>query len=124
MFPGYSASMDRLSPLQEAIGHLCNEFAKLETFLGCAVGFMANPSDARTGLILVAQTSFKVRLAAFESLYAERAQPGFDDAPLEVFLTEIRQLEERRNVLIHSFYWPGPVGSQTATRIKFTPKDH
>src|SRR2546428_297727 len=83
------SDMDRLSPLQEAIGHLCTEFAKLETVIGCAVGFMANPTEARIGHILVAELSFKARLAAFSNLYAERAQPGFDDAPLRSFLSEI-----------------------------------
>src|SRR6266571_7667311 len=109
--------MDRLSPLQEALGHLCTEFAKLETIIGCAVGFMANPTEARIGHILVAELSFKARLAAFSNLYAERAQPGFDDAPLRSFLSEIHQLEDERNKFIHSFYWPGPVGDPKATRI-------
>jgi hypothetical protein len=59
---------NRLSPLQAELGLLCMEFAVLETALGCAVGFMTNSAEARIGHILVAELSFKTRLAAFSTL--------------------------------------------------------
>jgi hypothetical protein len=108
------------SEVRQALGYLVLEFARFETSLGCAVGYLANPRDARVGQILVAQLSFKARLTAFSTLYPERLVKPVRDDELKSFVSTAHRVEERRNALIHSFYRSGPVGDSSATRIKTT----
>ncbi len=110
------------SQLEQALGHLVVEFGRLETSLGCAVGYLVNPKDPRVGHILVGEVSFKTRMAAFSVLYPERLLAGTDETKMESFVSRAYKLEEERNRLIHSFYRPGPVGDPNATRIKTTAK--
>ena len=118
---------DRRAPLARALGELCIGFAYCETALGCAVGFLANPDEPRTGHILVAELSFRARLAAFEALYPERAAGsphGAAPEDLESFRSQAHALESERNKLVHSLYRPGRVGDPGVRRIKTTAKGH
>jgi hypothetical protein len=108
--------------LQQALGSLVVEFARFETTLGCAVGYLATPKEPRVGQILVAELSFKARLAAFAALYPERKAVGGNEDRLKSFVLAAHRVEEQRNVLIHSFYRLGPVGDSSAIRIKPTAK--
>jgi hypothetical protein len=117
-----SATIDETTAdLQRQIGALAMNFAPFETALACAVGFLTNPDWVRQGQILTAELSFKARLAAFAVLYAER-EPSANDG-LQDFLKAAHHVEDQRNMFLHSFYWPGPVGDSRATRIKVTAKE-
>ena len=109
--------------LQKEFGRLSMGFSRFETAVGCAVGFLANPKDFRIGHILVAELSFRARVAAFSALYPERLPGEIDEKALRSFLSEAHLLEDERNKLIHSFYWPGSVGDPRAIRIKTTAKE-
>lgn len=109
--------------MQQALGRLVVEFGRFETSLGCAVGYLANPKEPRVGQILVAQLSFKARLAVFAVLYPERMASGGNQDKLKYFVSTAHRVEEQRNLLIHSFYRSGPVGDSSATRIKATAKE-
>ena len=109
--------------VEHALGRLVFKFAHLETSLGCAVGYLANPKESRVGQILVAELSFKSRLAVFSTLYPERITNAPASDKLKAFLSRAHYLEDQRNSLIHSFYRAGSVGDPTATRIKATAKE-
>lgn len=113
---------DRLLELQRELGRLCMGFAYFETAVACAVGFLANRTEFAIGHILVAELSFRARLAMFSTLYPQRV-PAADEAAVNSFIADAHMLEEERNKLVHSFYWPGPVGDPKATRIKTTAKE-
>jgi hypothetical protein len=111
-----------LDPLRLELGGLSIELSHLETYLGCAIGYLANPKEPRIGHILVAPLSFRARADAFCALYAERANSAHIQERIRAFRSELQQAEDARNTLIHSLYWSGPVGETTATRIKTTAK--
>jgi hypothetical protein len=113
---------DPLDPLRRELGALSIELSHVETYLGCAVGYLANPKEPRIGHILVSPLSFRARADAFCALYAERLSGEDIQEQLRAFRSELQQTEEARNTLIHSLYWSGPVGKTTATRIKTTVK--
>lgn len=114
---------DNMGDLRRAIGAISMNFARFETALACAVGFLVNPEHVRIGLILTAGLSFKARLAAFSNLYSEHlgSSPTPDD--LECFLSEAHRLEDERNTFIHSFYWSRVEGNTQGIRIKVTAKE-
>src|SRR5438034_6145324 len=114
---------DPLEELQRELGALSMEMARLETALGCAVAFLANPTDVRIGHILVAGLSFRALLTAFSSLYPERVGAALNEDRLRSFRTDVHAAETARNTLIHSFYWSGAVGESRATRIKTTARE-
>jgi hypothetical protein len=120
--PSPSLNDDPLDPLRRELGALSMELSQLETYLGCAVGFLANPKDARIGHILVAPLSFRARADAFSVLYPERATATDASEQVRNFRSELQRAEDARNTLIHSLYWSGAVGETTATRIKITVK--
>jgi len=113
---------DPLDPLRRELGALSIELSHLETYLGCAVGYLANSAEPRIGHILVAPLSLRARADTFSALYPERVTEQETHEQLRAFRSELQQAEEARNTLIHSLYWPGAVGATMATRIKTTAK--
>lgn len=106
-----------------ALGRLSFEFSRLETLLGCTVGYLTNPTDVNIGQILVSEMSFRARVAALSALYPARVKKQFDKDALASFLSSAHSAENERNKLIHSFYRLKEVGSASAIRIKVTAKE-
>jgi hypothetical protein len=106
----------------QALGKICVEFQSLETYLKVAVGQLLAPDDARLGVILTAQLSFKATLDLFGALYQHRFNSPTEQEELKKFLSECEAAETRRNQIIHSHYQPDIIRAKGAIRTKHTAR--
>jgi len=101
-----------------AVGAVTVEFAHLENFLETAIWtvLLGNKLEAQaTGRIVTAHLSFSRKLDLYQSLV--RLHPGHGDADLVKLITTLNQMEEERNITIHSI-WAASTDDQKLMRIK------
>jgi hypothetical protein len=106
----------------EAIGKVCVEFQTLEADFKSAVGELLDPLDARLGVIITAQLSFKGILDLFEALFDHRFNDPVLQEKLRKFLGQCKAAEDRRNQIIHSHWIPENARSEGVFRVKFSAR--
>jgi hypothetical protein len=107
-------------PILTQIGDITVSFALLESgFQSLAWSFIQD--SQRIGQLITAELSFKNVRALALSLYRERHGDDADLATLRELLNRAADLEEKRNLIIHSV-WATGEEEQTVTRIKATAK--
>ena len=91
---------------EQKLGKLVMEFAKIETNMGCAIGFLI-PTEIDLAHAISAELSFKAKLALLSTLFLAKNKSKSALSQFEDWRKLAAQVEEKRNELVHSFYWPG-----------------
>lgn len=103
-----------------ALGRVTANFAVLEDavsfFLWSIIG-----RDQRLGQIISAELSFKAIRALLSAVFHHRVSDETLRHELETLLNQVSEVEERRNILVHSSWGVGDT-PKTKTRIKMTAK--
>jgi hypothetical protein len=110
--------------LLEPIGRVTVNFAMLEQTVAFGVWLLIVGNDSteqRTAQILTAELSFKRLVDLYSCLYRHRFPESRRQAEVDGLCTKLRVMEERRNVLTHSFWGAGGAAGQS-TRLKITAK--
>jgi hypothetical protein len=77
-----------------------------------------DPNDFRLGTIVTAQLSFKGTLDLLETLFAHRFNDPVLQKEISKFLGSCREVEKRRNQIIHSSWVPDNMKGRGALRPK------
>jgi hypothetical protein len=103
----------------QAIGRVTVNFALLEHIVSSFIwGFLG---DQLKGEIVTAELSFRSQVALLSSLHKHCVNDPQKNAELEELLKRALSLEEKRNIIVHS-YWGTGSKDDTITRLKTTAK--
>lgn len=93
------------SPIVHLIGQICVDFQTIELFVEGAIWLMMEPPGEKSNLLaqaITAEMSFDRKVHAFASLYRLRFQNDAEDADLRILISDLFEVQQLRNQVIHS----------------------
>jgi hypothetical protein len=104
-----SAHISR-AEITHGLGNFIMEFQLLETFIKDAISFLLNKNDSTPGRIVTAEMSFRALLDVLAALFHHKTKDDEKTELLKASLKECQTISERRNALVHSYWYTNDSG--------------
>lgn len=104
------------------IGNHITAFQKIEENLAHCIALLITDDDLNIGAIVTSELSFKAKLGVYTSLVIYRLSEGELPQAFADFVRRAHVAEERRNLVIHSYWDPSSENPIFAQRVKPSAK--
>ena len=104
------------------IGELIVEFQLLETGIRDAISYLVDAGNRDIGLMATTPLKFREMLAVFRALFYSRIQDGDERAKLRELLRACLVCAERRNAIVHSYWYQDSDGKNIRLKLSFSSK--
>lgn len=104
--------------ITHGLGNFIMEFQLLETLIKDTICFLVNPTDSTPGRIVTAEMQFHTLLNTMAALFHYETRDDEKTNLLKAVLKECQTISERRNALVHSYWYTDDDGETARLKIR------